>query len=288
MSTTHKPLLTEAVLFFAQRGIAKQMLYAEFEALLDGMVATPEFADETVEAVFVQINNRLHVRAAVFFTLDFDLDGHINPLWNMPLRALAEKAGRGPDMGGGPIRLACLGFCTDSRFKPNLWKPAQRGGKSDLLMIKEAVTRNTLGILGDDREALAVIQPEHLQMAAEDAWYGGGNLVSPQARVGSQALEQNEKNSAQAAAADEAKVAAREQQAAYKEQISDLKRQLDELRQLRDVELAAERQRHQDHLAIVQGELHDIKNELALQQKINITLKRDLSRMQNRSASDAD
>ncbi|GGD09587.1 hypothetical protein [Halopseudomonas salina] len=282
MNITHKPLLTEAVLFFAERGIAKQMLYAEFEALLDGMVATPEFADETVEAVFVQINNRLHVRAAVFFTLDFDLDGHISPLWNMPLRALAEKAGRGPDMGGGPIRLACLGFCSDNRFKPNLWKPAQREGKADLLMIKEAVTRNTLGILGDDREALAVIQTEHLQMAAEDAWYGGGNVVSPQARVGSQLPEQDKKSSAQAAAA------ATEQQAAHKEQISDLKRQLDELRQLREVELAAERQRHKDHLAIVQGELHDIKNELALQQKINITLKRDLSRLQNRSASDAD
>ncbi|WP_339843618.1 hypothetical protein [uncultured Halopseudomonas sp.] len=289
MNTTHKPLLTEAVLFFSERGIAKQMLYAEFEALLDGMVATPEFADETIEAAFIQINTRLYVRAAVFFTVDFDLDGHISPLWNMPLRSMAEKAGRGPDMGGGPIRLACLGFCVDNKFKPNLWKPAQREGKSDLLMIKEAVTRNTLGILGDDREAFAIIQPEHLQMAAEDAWYGGGNVISPQARVGGQPSEQEQHKAAQATAVQEAKVAAAdEQQAVYKQQVSDLKRQLDELRQLREVELAAERQRHQDHLAIVQGELHDIKNELALQQKINITLKRDLSKLQTRSASDAD
>lgn len=281
MNTMHKPLLTEAVLFFSERGIAKQMLYPEFEALLDGMMSTPEFADETVEAVFVQINSRLHVRAAVFFTLDFDLEGNISPLWNIPLRTLAEKAGRGPDMGGGPIRLACLGFCNDSRFKPNLWKPAQRAGKSDLLTVKEAVTRNTLGILGEDREALGVIRPEHLQMAAEDAWYGNGGTVSPQPQAGQASAEK-------AGSRDKADAPAAEQHAACKEQISDLKRQLGELRQLREVELAAERQRHQDHLSIVQGELLDIKNELALQQKINITLKRDLSKAQNRSPSDAD
>lgn len=78
MNIVRKPLLTEAVLLFSERGIAKEMLYPEFEALLDGMVSTPEFADETVEAVFLQISNRLHVRGAVFFTIDFDLDGNIN------------------------------------------------------------------------------------------------------------------------------------------------------------------------------------------------------------------
>lgn len=285
MNTTHKPLLTEAVLFFSERGIAKQMLYPEFEALLDGMVATPEFAEETVEAVFLQINSRLHVRAAVFFTLDFDLDGNINSLWNMPLRTMAEKAGRGPDMGGGPIRLVCLGFCSDSRYRPNLWKPGLRDGKSDLLRIKEAVTRNTLGILGDDRETLAVIQTENLQMAAEDAWYGGGNVVSSTARVGSTEpvpdIRSQASRTAETTSADS-------QQTAERQQIRELKQQLEELRQLREVELAAERQRHQDHLAILQGELLDIKNELALQQKINIALKRDMTRLQSRSSSDAE
>lgn len=285
MSTTPKPLLTEAVLFFSERGIAKQMLYPEFEALLDGMVATPEFADETVEAVFLQINSRLHVRAAVFFTLDFDLDGNISPLWNMPLRTLAEKAGRGPDMGGGPIRLACLGFCSESRFKPNLWKPAQREGRSDLLMVKEAVTRNTLGILGEDREALAVIQTEHLQMAAEDAWYGRGNAVSSQARAGSAVAGAADRKGDESAGVH---AALQEQRVAYEQEAAALKRQVDELRRLHQVELAAERQQHVEDLAVVQGELLDIKNELVLQQKINITLKRDLSRWQNRSASGAD
>jgi hypothetical protein len=43
-----------------------------------------------------------------------------------------------------------------------------------------------------------------------------------------------------------------------------------------------------DHLAIVQGELLDIKKELEQQQKINGSLKRDLSKLQKHSASDAE
>ena len=89
MNTPTKPLLTEAVMFFSERGICKEMLFPEFEALLDGLVAAPEHADETVQAVFLQINTRLHVRAAVFFNIDFDLDGYVNRLWNLPLRQIA-------------------------------------------------------------------------------------------------------------------------------------------------------------------------------------------------------
>ena len=95
MNTPTKPLLTEAVMFFSERGICKEMLFPEFEALLDGLVAAPEHADETVQAVFLQINTRLHVRAAVFFNIDFDLDGYVNRLWNLPLRQIAERGDRG-------------------------------------------------------------------------------------------------------------------------------------------------------------------------------------------------
>ena len=280
MNTSLQPLLTEAVLFFSDRGIAKQMLYPEFEALLEGMVVTPEFAEETIEAVFLQINNRLHVRAAVFFTIDFDLDGNINPLWDMPLRTLAEKAGRGPDMGGGPIRLACLGFCSESRFRPHLWKPSQRDGRSDLLLVKEAVTRNTLGILGEDRETMAIIQTERLQMAAEDAWYGDGRVIDDNAEP------ETAKQSAEKVAT--ASRILEQERVSHEEQVFELKRQLEELLQLREDELATERQRHVDHLAIVQGELLDIKKELEQQQKINGSLKRDLSKLQKHSASDAE
>lgn len=277
MNTVRKPLLTEAVLLFSERGIAKEMLYPEFEALLDGLVSRPEFADETVEAVFLQISNRLHVRGAVFFTIDFDLDGHVNSLWNMPLRTLVEKAGRGPDMGGGPIRLVCLGFAADPRYRPQLWKPGQRAGRSDLLMIKEAVTRNTLGILGDDEETLTVLQTDRLQMAAEDAWYGGNN-AAPMASV-------------QAADAEPLRLTEEQwpaEHARQQAQIAELHEQIDQLVQRKHIELTALRQQHEDNLAIIQGELGDIKHELAEQQKLNAALKRDLARLQSRTPSDVE
>ncbi len=276
MNIVRKPLLTEAVLLFSERGIAKEMLYPEFEALLDGMVSTPEFADETVEAVFLQISNRLHVRGAVFFTIDFDLDGNINSLWNMPLRAMAEKAGRGPDMGGGPIRLVCLGFSSHPKYRPHLWKPGQREGRSDLLMIKEAVTRNTLGILGDDEETLKVLQTDRLQMAAEDSWYGGGNNNVVPIEAANQAPQSS---------AEELWQTERATQAA---QIADLHEQIDQLVQQKHAELIALRQQHEDNLAIIQGELGDIKQELAHQQKLNASLKRDLTRLQNRAPTDVE
>ena len=99
MSMQNKAQMTEAVLFFNERGVCKQMLFPEFEALLDNVVNMPEFADEQMRLVYVLINPRLMVRAAVFFYLDFDERGSADSGWNLPLRHLADNAGRGPDLG---------------------------------------------------------------------------------------------------------------------------------------------------------------------------------------------
>ena len=106
MSMQNKPQMVEAVMFFSERGVCKQMFFAEFEALLDGVVNMPEFADQQMRVVYAVINPRLQVKAAVFFFLDFDEKGAPDSGWNIPLQRLADRAGRGPDLGGGPIRLA--------------------------------------------------------------------------------------------------------------------------------------------------------------------------------------
>ena len=41
MSMQNKPQMVEAVLFFNERGICKEMLFPEFEAMLDGVVNMP-------------------------------------------------------------------------------------------------------------------------------------------------------------------------------------------------------------------------------------------------------
>ena len=279
LERVQKPLLTEAVMFFSEQGIAKEMLFPEFEALLDGLVAATDFADETVEAVFLQINHRLHVRAAVFFTIDFDLEGNVNRLWNLPLRNMAEKAGRGPDMGGGPVRLVCLGFCNTKAYQPHLWKPGQRGGKPDLARIKQAVTRNSLGILGEDEETRAILATENLQMAAEDAWYGAGVPAADEVAASDEKL---------AAELDKLRQTHAAEVAEYLRKIGELQARLRQVEYEHVEQLAMMKGEHADHLTVAQGELLDIKDELAEQQKINGLLRRELAKAQTRLPSDAE
>lgn len=277
-SGMRKPLLTEAVMFFSEQGISREMLYPEFEALLDGLVAAPECADETIEAVFLQINHRLHVRAAVFFLLDFDADGYVNRLWNMPLRNLAEKAERGPDMGGGPIRLACLGFCARSGYRASLWKPGQRAGKSDLAWLKHVVTRNSLGILGEDEETMAVLSPDNLQIAAEESWYAdNAGSTAEQAEVPASDLSAELKALKQSHAAE---------LAVLQQQVSELQSRLTVQEQVHIQQQQRLRTQYNERSEVAQGELLDIKKELAEQQRNNGVLRRELSRLQSRTPSD--
>ena len=59
MSMLKKPQTVEAVVFFNERGICKQMLYSEFEAILDGVVGLPEFADCQMRLTYLMITPRL-------------------------------------------------------------------------------------------------------------------------------------------------------------------------------------------------------------------------------------
>ncbi|HZX50939.1 MAG TPA: chromosome partitioning protein ParA [Pseudomonas sp.] len=171
MSMQNKPQMVEAVMFFSERGgICKQMFFTEFEALLDGVVNMPEFADQQMRIAYVSINPRLMIKAAVFFYLDFDEKGAPDSGWNIPLQHLAERAGRGPDLGAGPIRLCCRSQCPVSWHQMHLWDPNLAPGQNDLVLLRDAVRRNNLGILVEEENAQAVVT-ERLQMASEDKWY---------------------------------------------------------------------------------------------------------------------
>lgn len=172
MSMQKKPQMAEAVLFFNDSGVCKEMLYPEFEALLDGLVRMPEYADRQMHLAYVLINPRLQARAAVFFYLDFDEQGGADTGWNLPLRNLAERAGRGPDMGGGPIRLACRSQCPVSWHQMHLWDPESSAGRNHFVLIRDALRRNQLGLLVDEEPA--AVEPQRLQMAAEEQWYAAG------------------------------------------------------------------------------------------------------------------
>lgn len=165
-----KPQTVEAVLFFNDGGICKEMLYPEFEAILDGVVNLPEYADQQMRAVYVLVNGHLQVRAAVFFYLDFNEDGSADDGWNIPLRSLAERSARGPDLGAGPIRLACRSQCPVSWQKMHLWDPQLSQGNNHFAQIRDRIKRNQLGLLVEDGAPQAV-PTDRLQVVAEETWY---------------------------------------------------------------------------------------------------------------------
>lgn len=138
---------SDAVIFFdEQNRIAKEMIYTEFEAVLDHVVGIAEFKRQTMRAAFVKINSQLNIKAAVFFTIDFDDKGYVNPSWNIPLDHLAETAGRGPNMGAGPIKLACRSQCSVSWHQRSLWDPIVDTEYNSLRLLALAVRRNRLGL----------------------------------------------------------------------------------------------------------------------------------------------
>ena len=93
--------MTEAIMLFRGDGIVTEMLYPEFEAVLDNVVSMPEWADQQARAAYVVINPRLQRRSVVVFYLDFDETVTADAGWNVPLRQLVEKAEYGPDLGVG-------------------------------------------------------------------------------------------------------------------------------------------------------------------------------------------
>lgn len=254
MSMQNKAQMVEAVLFFNERGICKGMLFPEFEALLDNVVNMPEFADQQMRLAYVLINPRLLVRAVVFFYLDFDEHGVADKGWNLPLRHLADNAGRGPDLGAGPIRLACRSQCPVTWHQMHLWDPSLAPGKNDLVLVRDAVKRNSLGLLVEDDAP--VVLAERLHMAAEDKW-----------QAPDPARQEAEKQAAQKEQEHRLKTAQLIKQQRLR--ISTLGKQHEE--ELARLKLAAEQQQRAQ-----QAEIHKLRQALQQQEALNNSLKAQL------------
>jgi hypothetical protein len=137
----------EAVLFFDETGIVKEMLYGEFEAVLDNVVGISDFAGREIRAVYLLIDNKLRIQSACFFLIGFEANGSADKRWNIPLRHLVDQAGKGPDLGAGPIRLACRSQCPVSWHERHLWDPAPIDGANPMHLLKVAIKANRLGLL---------------------------------------------------------------------------------------------------------------------------------------------
>jgi hypothetical protein len=164
----------EAVVFFDNDGVGKQMLLAEFDAVLDGVVPLYEFAGEDRRAAFVRLDGALRVTAVVFFRIRFDAQGYPEHGWNVPLYRLADGADRGPDLGAGPIRLAHRSSCPILGLEDDLWEP-ELGLVGNALELLQATLRdNRLGLVAEDAPA-----PVHATVAP--AWQAQAHGAVPAA-----------------------------------------------------------------------------------------------------------
>ena len=139
------PLYAEAILFFDEESVVKEMLYVEFQAVLDGVVGIPEFAKKSYQAAYVTIWHNLSMHTVVLFKLSFDKQGHVDAKWNLPLRSLGSQATNGPDLGSGMILVMTRDLCEDADYKKSLWEPGKR--KVEVLTsIRDSIKRNKLGL----------------------------------------------------------------------------------------------------------------------------------------------
>ncbi|MDQ8036532.1 MAG: hypothetical protein REI12_03865 [Pedobacter sp.] len=130
---------SEMVLFWESEGIDKVMMFSDFQATLDGYVGIPAYAGEEKRAAYVQLDDNLKVRRCVLFLIGFDGSGFPERSWNLPLRHMAEIAGRGPDMGGGPVNLVCHSQCPISWHAIKLWDPVMRPTLNTFAQIASSV-----------------------------------------------------------------------------------------------------------------------------------------------------
>lgn len=153
--------------FICENGrITREMLHAEFEAILDSFVPLQEYAGQEVKAIYVQISPQLKVVAAVYFLIGFDGVGNADRRWNIPLEQLAEQAESGPNLGAGPIRLACRSQCPVPWHKQGLWDPNMALDPNDFVLLRDVVKRNKLGFKKIELEVDDSPAPEPVKKAS--------------------------------------------------------------------------------------------------------------------------
>lgn len=156
----------EAVLFFEGPVITREMLYAEFEALLDCVVPIRDFAGKELRAAYVRLDAGLQPSVVVLFLIPFDQEGFAEQRWNLPLRQLAESSQRSVHPGTGGVRLASRSNCPLSGWERGLWDPEYSPGGNTLELLRERLGMNRLG-LEDSSSAGATARTEQPALALD-------------------------------------------------------------------------------------------------------------------------
>ncbi|MEM7219088.1 MAG: hypothetical protein AAF515_12035 [Pseudomonadota bacterium] len=122
-----------------------ELSFAEFDARCVGKKPIcAGGAARSQRAVLALVGPRLLIHGLVFFLVPVDAQGCVRSEFNVPLDYLVRNAGTGPDLGAGPVVMACRGQCPIPWHANDLWDPAS--GANDLYgQLRERVQTNALG-----------------------------------------------------------------------------------------------------------------------------------------------
>jgi len=144
----------EAIYFFAGNDVCKEMMFHEFEAVLDGVVGLTDFANKALKAAYVELNPHLEIISCVLFSIGFDKDGFGAGNWNVPLRHLAMQGAPGPNLGAGPIRLVCRSQCSVKWQCSSLWDPITSKDNNTFVTLRDVAMRNRLYLSAESKQVV--------------------------------------------------------------------------------------------------------------------------------------
>lgn len=148
----------ELILIWSDDGISKSMLYDDFDAVVSGIAPMAQYAKQTRRGAYVQLDDTLAVKGVALFSIGFDRAGYPADGWNIPLSHLVEIAALGPDLGKGPIRLACRSQCPVSWHAARMWDPVMDAANNTFSAI-QAVIPETCARLGIRRAKTSMPPP---------------------------------------------------------------------------------------------------------------------------------
>ncbi len=176
-------VVSEAIMFFDDGNVVKEMLYPEFEAMLDHVVGVDDFKSREVPSVYVRIDSKLNVTAAVFFLIRFNEQGYTDKNWNIPLQHLADSSGSGPDLGAGAIQLACRSQCSVSWHYRSLWDPVVNEEENYLTLLANKIRKNRLGLVVEKESSANVSSTKKKVDKKEKAKKSTANLKAEREKI---------------------------------------------------------------------------------------------------------
>jgi hypothetical protein len=146
MSEPGAPREVVALFDDAAAAITHEMRFAEFEAYAArDRVFDEAYSGRKVLAAYGGADGELNLIRAVLFVLPVDAEGRVDAAFNVKIRYLSEQAGPGPDLGRGPIALACQSQCPVPWDVGKLWEAEGQGDAHPLAILQRQIRRNQLG-----------------------------------------------------------------------------------------------------------------------------------------------